>query len=499
MSEQSGKFGDALTALGRAAVQKVAGALGAARDARVEYRGAESAELVYARGFILCQKGGAPQTVSGWSRWDLGEWLLHVDPRVPVEHAAAGAREAWIVGDAFHPADGVFKDVAQWVLEGDLLENLDGIAGRFLLVYRNGTRIEVYHDAMGSRSVFYGEGVVASHAGLAAEVTGNGLRTWVIPFITSRSYLQRDVKYLPGLDSPFEGVTQLTPNCRLVLGKNVVERYWPRGPQGATDPKTALTLLVGHLQGLKNYFRENGISPLIGLSAGRDSRGVFAALAALQPRIFTFVRSRKGDSSNSEDSRAARSLAAETRLNLEIIKLVAPAPLDDASSSFAVTFRQNTGYVRGNGNSAGWVEHFADSSLGNHIFVRGFGGEVMRGFYPEIQEPTPEALSNLYDLNAGSRMSRDAFARFIEIAGWHPNNLFDYKLCDLFYWEHRMGIWGASALSEFDMAARSMPGYNSRELFMAFMGLPVEVDRKELFERAVKELSPALGEVPYSN
>lgn len=495
MSEKHKRIATALAGIGRAAASKAVGML--QRGPHVEHAARANPELLYARGFLLCRDGYAPGAVVGWQTWDVNGWTLYTDPRIPVDHASFGDREAWVVGDAFHPGRSVFKQMARHVLEGDLLKTLDGMAGRFLLLYRNGHRIEVYHDAMGARSVFYGEGVVASHAGLAAEVLGTGLRDWIIPFITSRGYLQRDVKYLPGLDSPFEGVAQLTPNNRLIFPQGVVERYWPRTGVVSTSRDHALACLTEHLEGLKRYLEANRFAPIIGLSAGRDSRGVFAALAPLEPRLFTFVRSANAQSDDSADSRSARRLAKMVELELEIIKIPAPPHLDTASTSFAVTFRQNTGYVRGNNSS--WVEHYASLPQTNHIFVRGFGGEIMRGFYPEIHEISPQALSHLYDVNAGSRMSRDAFARFIEVAGWSKETLFDHDLAGMLYWEHRMGIWGASALSESDMVFRTVPGYNSRKLFSVFMGLSPGVERRSIFEASVAAMAPELSKIAYES
>lgn len=455
--------------------------------------------LLYARGFILCKPGLVPAAVAAWAAWPVNDWSLHVDPRVPVDHAAAGSREVWVVGDAFSPVEGIYEGIAHRLLEGDLLECLDRLAGRFLVISRNGPRVEIYHDAMGSRSVFYGGNVVGSHAALVAEVIGEGLRPWVIPFITSRNFVKRDVKYLPGLDSPYEGVRQLTPNCRLVLNGFTVERYWPRAQLETSDPRSALDLLVCHLRGLKHYFDRSGMKPLLGMSAGRDSRGLFAALNVLKPRVFTFVRSPHGNSIESADSRAARALAAKVGQDVEIIKMAAPPPIDASSSPFSVAFRHNTGYVRGSGSNASWVEYFLDGPDDHYLFVRGFGGEVMRGFYADIDEATPAALAELYGVHAGSSISRNAFAVFLEAAGWNPNSLFGYKPADLFYWEHRMGVWGSSALAEFDMAYRCIPGYNSRELFSAFMGLPPEVARQGLFEAAVAAISPGLLEVPFDS
>lgn len=495
MSEKRKKFATALAGIGRAAAFK---ALGVLRGGpQVEYSANLNREWLYARGFLLCRDEQATEVVAEWKTWDVDGWTLRTDPRVPVDHAAGEGCEVWIVGDAFHPGRGLFKQVARHVLDGNMLETLDGLAGRFLLIYRKGSRTEVYHDAMGARSVYYGEGVVASHAGLAAEILGSGLRDWVIPFITSRGYLQRDVKYLPGLDSPFEGVTQLTPNTRLIFPGGIVERYWPRENLVPTDRDQAFACLTEHLEALKRYLEENCFQPIIGLSAGRDSRGVLAALAPLDPKLFTFVRSANAQSGDSTDSRTAHRLAQKVGLSLEVVKIPAPPHLDTASTAFATAFRQNTAYVRGNNSS--WVEHYAGSFVTDHIFVRGFGGEVMRGFYPEMREATPQALSRLYDVNAGSRMSHEAFSKFLDVATWGGGALFDYDLSGLFYWEHRMGVWGASALLESDMAFRSMPGYNSRDLFCNFMALAPSVDRRAIFEDSVTALRPELFGIDYES
>lgn len=463
---------------------------------RVEYQHAGPPGLLYARGFLLCREHNAPSAVSNWRRTDVTGWLLYTDPRVPLEHARRRNREVWLVGDAFVSGPGSVPNVPEWLMDGDLHRNLGQLGGRYLLIHREGDDVDVYHDALGARSVFYGPDVLASHAELAASMAGVGLRDWVIPFITSRGFRRRDVKYLPGLHSPFEKIEQLTPNCRLRLGSNRPERYWPTAGVVATTADYAVAKLVEHLEAMRAYFVTKNLRPVVGLSAGRDSRGVMASLWKLGPEIFTFVRSPGGDSSRSADSRVALEVAAKLGLELELIRLKAPPPLDEGLTPFASVFRRNTGYVRGN-NSA-WVEHYA-ARESEAVFVRGSGGEIMRGFYPPLRTISASALSHLYDVNAGSKVSRGSFEHFIEYAEWTADRLYDYSLEDLFYWEHRMGIWGASTLTESDMAFRSVPAYNSRELFAAFAGLPGDVNRRELFEKAIQELDPELGVIPYSS
>lgn len=453
--------------------------------------------LLYARGFLLC-RSAAPASVSGWDEHQVGDWRLFVDSRVPLQRAVAGGRSVWLAGDAFDPENGIYEDIASHLASGEILDTLDRLAGRFLLLVQEGDALAVYHDAMGARSIYYGDGVVASHASLAAEMTGAQLRDWVLPFITSRGYLMRDVKYLPGLDTAYAGIRQLTPNTRLLLPAGDIERYWPRGPKPVVDREQAVGLLAMHLAALGSYARHHAFATTVGLSAGRDSRGVLAGLKQENPRVFTFVRSKGAKSSDSPDSRAARELAKRCGLDLEIVRVAAPGSLNDSVSPFASTFRRNTGYARGSNSS--WIAHFARQELPDLLFVRGFGGEVMRGFYPPIDEISPAALAHVYDVNAGSRLARDPFRTFIDVAGWSRSDFYDYDLADLFYWEHRMGTWGASALAESDMVFRSIAGYNSRNLFASFMSLPTELRRgSELFDEATVRLAPELAGIPYES
>lgn len=460
--------------------------------------------LRYARGFLLQPSSSSiPVAVSGWARHAVSDRTLFVDPRVPFDHAASGGRQVWLLGDAFDPERGIYENVASALLNGNLVEHLDRIAGRFVLIASSGDgRVEIYHDAMGSRSVFHGGGIVASHAGLVAEQLGTGLRDWVIPFITSRGYMRRDVKFLPGLDSPYEGVEQLTPNTRLLLPSRTVERYWPRQPLEPSTDELAVRTLVEHMRGLAGYLEARAARGVLGVSAGRDSRVALAGLAHLAPALFTFIRGEVGSVMSSADSRIATQLAATAGLPLELIEIPVPPHLNLAASKFAREFRVNTGHIRG--NTSGWIEHLWDKQPARdpEIFIRGFGGEVMRGFGGSrpLTSTSANALSNTYDVNAGSLYTRQAFAHFLDVTDWQEDKFFGCSLSDIFYWEHRMGIWGSSSFTEADMALRGMPAYNSRNLFTTFWGLDSSVRRDgRHFKQAAAMLSPSLSAIEYSS
>lgn len=89
------------------------------------------------------------------------------------------------------------------------------------------------------------------------------------------------------------------------------------------------------------------------------------------------------------------------------------------------------------------------------------------------------------------------FADFMRRA--HYDALADkgYDPNDIFYWEHRLGMWSAGLNNEFDVAGRSLIAFNSRPLFEASLALPPEVRlTKQLFLAATRRLEPRLADLP---
>ena len=360
---------------------------------------------------------------------------------------------------------------------------------------------------MGSRSVFYstcGPAIVASHSEIVAKLSGSDMADYFIPFITSRNYIQRDVKYLPGLLSPYNDVLQLTPNTKLLFGAQTIERYWPREEKSAPPSRRESTeFLVAHLDGMATYLKAKGSRPVAGLTAGTDSRGVFAAVKDLNPFLFTYVRSEKGDILASRDARIAKKIANTYSLGVEVWGIPNRMSLKQVDNTFSYVFRRATGYYRGAGSP--WLELLLNADMGtkNATFVRGFGGEVMRGFYQlnskRISRVNKFQFSDMYDVNAGSNLTRDAFQDMIERTGLNQETLLGYDPNDLFYWEHRMGTWGSVSMTEADIAMPSMVAYNSRNLFSMFMSLD-EPERagRFAFDGATIKLAPGLDGKSFS-
>lgn len=469
----------------------------------------DSDRVYFRNGFVLAESHRSLAVRGNWSKTHLGAFQVATHPDTLLETASAGDVHLALIGRAFDPERGIYNeaDIAAALLndvrdEALFYATLDRLAGRFAIVVSTPTGAEIYQDAMGSRSVFYstaGQAIAASHAELVREVIGTTFSDFFIPFITSKGYQQRDVKYLPGVASPYADVVQLTPNTKLILPEQKIERFWPREPIGSScENEVASAFLVEHLEGLAAYLKHHALRPVIGLTAGTDSRGVFAAVKDLDPYVFTYVRSEKANAVNSKDARVAAELAERYGIHANIWPILNKQTLNGADDTFSHAYRLATGYYRGAGSP--WLPDLAKvgDAVPNGLFVRGFGGEVMRGFYQamsnKISDVTVREVARTYDVNSGSNITRRLFGDMLDRTAFTNANLFGYDPNDIFYWEHRMGTWGSVSQAEADLAMSSVVGYNSRNLFTLFMRLsgPDRTSRAA-FEMATDALAPKLS------
>ena len=93
-----------------------------------------------------------------------------------------------------------------------------------------------------------------------------------------------------------------------------------------------------------------------------------------------------------------------------------------------------------------------------------------------------------------------SFEVFAERANWNTGIAErGHDVNDLFYWEHRVGMWASASMNGFNGACRSMVGYNSRTMFEAAFGLKAEERfTKELLIQLARRYNPAIGDVRWT-
>jgi hypothetical protein len=454
-----------------------------------------------------------------WTSRTLFGWLLVHHPETRI--ATYGDDDAGVIvlGEAFDVAPdgpGVAALCATLLqATGDeFWRAFDQLSGRFALVAVTSDGTRVMHDPFGGRSLFYrtaGSPAVASHSELLALAFEHPNDQLVRELRGLPEYRARGVTYLPGDWTVFSGVYGLAPNNCFDLMRGTTARYWPRQPRG----ETSLDDFLSHLERyLAAFVPHVGLhhTPVLGLSGGVDSRALIAAFRThgSSMKLVTWT----GNYVTEAELPVVEELRAYLDTDHRYVNVA--EHLDDPTflAVKAISDR-NVGRYRGGPRLTGHMYRtFHD--VPDAAFVRGYGGEILRGFYDvSVRTPPADAPDTppVVRINAAELFRRYngkakiaprerwteigqlAFEQFLERAHY-DSTVADsgYEFADIFYWEHRMGMWGSVMHSEMDAAMWSVTGYNSRPLYESAFGLERGLTLKgSLLAEATARLDPELA------
>jgi hypothetical protein len=429
--------------------------------------------------------------LSGWVRHDLGDFRLWAHPDARVVTHARGATRLALVGDAYSTAGVPVEDLLQAASVGtdaDLAMLADRLGGRFAMIVADGGRFRAFNDAFGARSLFYSTrepGALASHAHLLAGAIGATASPTVEVVLDDLAYRNRKVKYLPGDFTVFDGVFALVPNNLYDSAAGAAKRYWPVAGRRRSTFDDLLTEMQIYFDRFIPFVTGRYL-PLFGITGGVDSRTILAAFRA-RGAAMAGVTWRGGYLAPGEE--------ADVRRLVELLGLEHKNfdPTQGQAGPIATDSLINSGGYRRPSRLTQAMAR-AYPAARNTVFIRGYGGEIIRGFYNTSRRPMEDysAASMQMAYESGGRMPelsgriRDMFEEFrargsytaVERSGFDPN--------DIFYWEHRMGMWGSCMLNEMDAAMPSLVGFNDRSVYTAAFGLANE-------ERLTKALLARVG------
>jgi hypothetical protein len=479
-------------------------------------------ELLFRFGFIVMRPEEASRArrlqefLPAWTSRTLFGWELMHHPETRILSYADEDVGLVVLGEAFDIApDGPGVDaVCARLLRatGDAFwRAFDQLSGRFalLVVTSEGTRL--LHDPFGARSLFYrsaGSPAFASHSELLALAFEHATDALVAELRGLPEYRARGVAYLPGDWTAFSGIWGLTPNNYLDLERGTTVRYWPRQRRAETSFDDFFSHLEGYLSAFVRYIGDHH-TPVLGLSGGIDSRALIAAFRAhgAPIKLVTWIGNYITDYELPIVEQITDYLAADHRyVNVR-------DKLDDPTfRAVKAIASRNVGRYRGHARLTAHM-YRAFHEVPDAVFVRGYGGEILRGFY-DVSRRTPSKTGigapELFRMfNAGlpirpreryTAIGHLAFEQFVERAHYDSALVGSgYEMSDIFYWEHRMGMWGSVMHNEMDAAMWSVTGYNSRPLYECAFGLergrPLQ---KSLLAEATARLDAVLAAFPLS-
>lgn len=457
--------------------------------------------LAYRFGFMCHHVDDRPPATPRWAKlrrnWpkaQIGEFILRLHPETRIEVHQRSEGSVAVIGDAYGQYDQSLAEIVTQMPWDDPWLALDALGGRYAILLLSGSRMRAAHDAFGSRTLFYAPGVraVASHVGLLARPHGIELAPDVAEFMQMTEYLTRTVCYFPGDQTTATGVYALAPNN--YWDGERTHRYWPREALRPTTREAFFAEADRYFAAFVPFVRSR-YTPVFGVTGGIDSRAAFAA----------FGGDFRGTSWTSHLPAAERPI---------IDRIVAHLGVDH---SYLKTKRLHRGPVaRAGGVCNGGVRpcHVVSEAMAaaygpGHCFIRGLGGEVLRGFPSygnRLPDLSPRSMTLAY--SAGKRRCGrsapyvaycdKAFAGFRARANYEGVEGFGIRPQDLFYWEHRMAMWGANMMNEMDPGCYSLIAFNSRPLYAAAFGLPDDQRlSKELLATYAPRHDTAMAEIEY--
>lgn len=381
--------------------------------------------------------------------------------------------------------------------DGDLFEALAMLGGRYLLLVA-GKDLRLVGDANGSLQVFHasvsGTTWCAAQADLLAEEFGFEEDP------EARAYIERSVRELgeyswPAVATLYPDVSRLLPNHYLDLRAGTVRRYWPTAPLTPRSIDAVKADIARRLTGMMQA-AANRFDLSMGVSAGLDSRLMFAASRSVKDRIVYYTGQNAERGKNHPDVRIPRAMLAAAGVEHHLIE--ADAEVDP---EFAAVYKASVPFANKK-RIRGLQAQYRRYEL-KRVAVLGNISENVRSFYrsgmPDLPTRGFTAQTFAERRGLGDYPFRiRAVQRYLDELDTCNTHGYDYL--DILMWEHGSGIWFAQNTTEFVCAWQDvfLP-FNCRALLLDMLSTPMATrmtPAKELYAAVAREMWPEVLAYP---
>lgn len=383
-----------------------------------------------------------------------------------------------------------------YISEKYFLEYLDTLSGRFILIYKYNNDIYFYHDACGMKSSFYfikNKIIIASHYNLVKEISKQSELSYIASIPTS---MKHPFSYgYPGRTTPTKDIFQLTPNTRINVSKLCIERYFPREEINTESNLDSISIFVkqNFLNQLEFTLRKK-MSPTVSLTAGYDSRFTLAILKEKLRSLVFFTY--KSHEAHNVDMLLSEDIAKIFTLTHKTFCITENDRIAPSFEDFCKSISKNSFYIHNLIVAYKYYLSFNSRS----IHIRSNLAEIGRLFYG-ISASNFSSF-DMIKLWGGKNFSVDnaeevsfAFDDFYITTDF--KSIYNYNPNDLFYWEHRMGIWLSQVLIESDPAFDTLILFNNRAVLKKLLSISIDDRRKNtFFLRVINDFLPEMNNIP---
>ncbi|AOZ71951.1 hypothetical protein BK816_00470 [Boudabousia tangfeifanii] len=468
----------------------------------------------FSYGFFL-SKQAAQFLPENWRTEFIHDYFLQYDPRLEVEvrKTTQGHKALILLGVAFDVKNNLkssseVADIAISLIPDNndwtsFNEFIAWIGGRFSVFAWNDEDLVVHVDPCGTIPTYYSANTsdtgskdltFSSHTSLLATASGevsSERKKWIV---NHPDYINPGGKEMPGLVLQHDVAQMIFPNCFLKYSKGEYEhkRFFPSEPLKELTVSEATDIFIDEVRFAMEVWFKQRKKVYFPLTSGGDSNAILDISLDIAKKHDFIPVTYHFFERNSENTYKDLIKANQTCVDLRLPQLVIDiSPLSGGTpmaSLYNTTFPTWARFP----SLANSFYHNLDP---DSVLAISLGAEIGMVFYQDrtAKELTPEVLATKFTYSKANEDPKliQCFRDYIEYMEFYPERIFNYDFYDLFYWEHRMGKWGASLYSEYDLATRAFQSLNSRRAFNAMLALPIEerVNKsiyKELKKRGIK-------------
>jgi hypothetical protein len=353
----------------------------------------------------------------------------------------------------------------------DVLERVSFLGGRYVIIYKDSQSVKVFHDPAGSRQVFYcfdklSRVWCSSQPHVLADKLGvdKSSNPKLLNFINSKTFKKKEFPWV-GDGTIFEGVKHLIPNHYLDLKTGLAFRYWPNKKllrmKFEDVVGKASDLLAGLIESASHRY-----SLVMPVTSGWDSNVLLAASRNCSKSIYYFIYKHESFSDFHSDISYPSKLFGKLSLGFSVIP-----PEAKMDSNFNSLLEKNVTFFHSETKKLQNYCYF--KRFQNSVLVEGGFSEVSRCYYRSVYGTVDEKkLALVHGFPKDEFVIENCYSWLIgAVDNCYKSNV---NVLDLFYWEQRMGNWGANFFSELDVSLETLHPFNCRGL----MELMLSVDSR---------------------
>lgn len=433
-----------------------------------------------------------------WQSKSIGKYNLYVHPDCQLTNLKTSDSVFFLIGQAINPhspdnsSSDILKEISNIKSIKDIPSFLYPLVGRFVLIVHYKGTFSIYHDACGLKSVYYfGRGdrfFAASQPSLLQLVVGITRSKNYEEYYSSGYVHSNKEHWLPSRITLYKDVYHLAPNHFVDSASGKQIRYWP------VDKRKKLTMSEA-VEKMSYLLRNTMIaankrfSMAVSLTAGLDSRTVLSSTREIIDDVLVYTLKYRDLTEQSYDLKIPKRISSKLGFTYKVFDCTE----DEIDEEFFNVYTKNTD-----------ISHFSDwGEIANGMFhkypqdrvaVRGNCAEIGRcclyrqGFHPKIK-----SISQLLTLSSGWHkidFIKNELERWLEEM-MDINEVYDYDILDLFYWEHRMGSWQAQSQLEWDIVQEPFSPFNNRELIECMLAVDTKfrsAPHNILFEKVIENM-----------